>query len=104
MVTKRAFDIAVLAHTISTISAIESFVTRDGREEKIRGRKASIVLIGIKTITLLTKESTPENAVIAEDAEKAFQDAVEALLDKSEDFYTELRPGWALPSFHWTKA
>jgi len=104
MNTKKAFDSAVLAHSIRTTNAVETFVTRDGSEERIRGRVVSVVQIGIRTVALLSKESTPQNVVAAEDAETNFRDAIKALLDKGESFYTELHPGWALPALHWTRA
>jgi len=103
METKKAFDSAVLAHTIRTTNAVETFVTRDGREEKIIGRRANVVDIGIRTVALLSKESTPQNRILAPDAEEAFGKAVEALFDKDEKFYTELRPDWALPALRWTR-
>lgn len=98
-----SFDRIVRAQCIGSIISIETQMTLDGVTHRLCGRSKSIVEIGPTIVVLLSPESTPQRAIVHENAYRDFVEAAKKLVKDGESFYTALRPGWALPDFLWEK-
>jgi len=68
---------------------------------RVIGSATKVIRIGLPMISILTAESTPQIAKIDPGAEDAFLAAADTLLKGGTEFYTVLRPDWALAALSW---
>ena len=78
----------------------------DEGQVKIVGTPMTIVALDIPTVTLLDEKSPtyPTGYVVRDGAIKEFEEALRNLVNRQNPhrkFYTELRPGWAVPVVSW---
>ena len=92
----------VAAHRARALSAVTS-IPWGGTTHQIEGRSANIMTVGVTAVELLAPESTPQEMLLAQEAEYGFGLAALNLLERGEPFYTVLRDGWALPAFLWER-
>ena len=78
-------------------------VSYDGVPYRLRGRIVTVVDLSAPSVTLLSKESTPEHRVPDQDAERLFKEAAARCIETDGTFYTLPHPNWALPAFKWEK-
>jgi len=72
-----------------------------GKKFTICGKETRMVQIGVPTVELLTKNSTPENMCLSGEAISYLREAVRCLIGGGVNFYTELKSGWNTPVFYW---
>ena len=96
----KAFELQIAG----TYPLIELEIIVSDKQVKLLGRKTLIVMLGIPSVTILSKQSTPAKRMLCDKAESGFSAAVSSLLENGGCFYTEQNPGWTLPAYTWTKA
>ena len=74
-----------------------------GVRHNIWGHSTGVLESRILVVVLLSDDSTPHDHKIHPDAERSFQAAAKLLVIEGKEFYTVMRPTWALRAMHWTK-
>ncbi len=67
------------------------------------GHSVSFVNAAVPLVTLYSDDSTPQAPTIHPDAGRMFEEAAMRLIGDGTEFYTVLRPTWALRALLWTR-
>lgn len=94
---------ALIAHGIESPNA-EVRVMIDGASHSIWGHSIGMLPLGVPEVVLLSEDSTTTDAKIHRDAERNFAEAARRLVQEGVEFFTLLRPTWAVPAVRWTRA
>lgn len=93
---------ALMGHDLNSPNA-EVRIPIDGALCSIWGHSTRIVPMGVPEVVLLSEDSTPQNPKLHPDAERNFMEAAHRLIQEGVEFYTFLRPTWAVRSLRWTR-
>jgi len=96
-------DTIVKIQCVAAISAIIG-VSICGKNYSLKAKQVRMADISIPVVTLLARESTPEETRISPDAHTLFIEAAKNLVAKNQIFYTALNPVWAFPYLLWENA
>ena len=92
---------ALAAHSVNSPNG-EVAVEADGVRRSIWGHSTGILEAGVHVVVLYSDDSTPRNVGLHPEAEANFLQAAHRLLQEGTEFYTVLRPAWALRAVLWT--
>ena len=98
---ERIFSSAILGHQISTTYMEVSVDLGDGRKFKLYAVPTNMVDMSAPYVELLTRQCTPQNPRVDEEAKPKLEGAIMGLINKGENFYTYFRAHWTLPALEW---
>jgi len=93
---------ALTGHYVSSPNVGVHIEKMDRDRCMVWGHSTSIMESGPPVVVLLSEDSTPQKAKVHPDAGSKFEAAARRLIRDGVEFYTVLRPGWALPALRWT--
>ena len=93
---------ALAVHSVNSPNG-EAAVEMDGVRRSIWGHSTSILAAGVPVVVLYSDDSTTRNVKMNPEAEVNFLEAARRLLKEGVEFYTVLRPSWAVRAVLWTR-
>ncbi len=96
------FDAIIVTHQLG--GNTEHQMGWKGGPVTIHDQSRKIVRIGVPRVIILADESTPQRLLLHSEAGTNFENAARRLVDEGVEFYTFLRPDWAIPALLWTIA
>ena len=93
---------ALAAHSVNSPNG-EAAVEVSGVRKSIWGHNTSVLDAGVPVVVLYSDDSTTSNVKVHPEAEANFLEAAHRLLKDGVEFYTVLRPSWAVRAVLWTR-